>query len=110
MHQSFPDRFFSGSENGSRRNRRFQRRIGRGRTVLVRDRGRLAQLDDLAEALRQGAGRIAHDLSGEDVAHSVDDDLRLLLPVVALQLRKILFFYSLLLIKLLLNPWFFPPV
>ena len=76
--------------NLRRRNQRFQLRIGRGRNVLVRDRVRLAQLDDLAEALRQGAGRIAHDLSGEDVAHSVDDDLRLLLPVVALQLRKIL--------------------
>ena len=51
---------------------------------------RLAKLDDLAEAIRQGAGRIAHDLSREDIAHGIDDDLRLLLPVVALQLREIL--------------------
>ena len=51
---------------------------------------RLAHLHDLAEALRQGAGRVAHDLPGEDIADCIDDDLRLLLPVVALQLREIL--------------------
>ena len=72
------------------RNQRFQLRIGRSRNVLVRDRMRLAHLHDLAEALRQGAGRVAHDLPGEDIADCIDDDLRLLLPVVALQLREIL--------------------
>ena len=68
----------------------FQLRIGRGGDVLVRYRVRLAQLHDLAETLRQGAGRVAHDLSREDIAHSISDDLGLFLPVVALQLRKVL--------------------
>ena len=49
-----------------------------------------SQLHDLAETLRQGAGRVAHDLSREDIAHSISDDLGLFLPVVALQLRKVL--------------------
>ena len=72
------------------RDQRFQLRIGRGGDVLVRYRVRLAQLHDLAETLRQGAGRVAHDLSREDIAHSISDDLGLFLPVVALQLRKVL--------------------
>ena len=72
------------------RDQALQLRIGRSRHVVVRHRMRLAQLHDLAETLRERACRVAHDLPREDIAYGVDDDLRLLLPVVAFQLRKVL--------------------
>lgn len=58
--------------------------------VLVRDGLRFAQLDDLAETVGERAGRVTHHLPREDVAHGVEDHLRLLVAVVALQLREVL--------------------
>ena len=65
-------------------------RIGRGRHVVVRAGYRFPLLDDLPETLRQCAGRVAHDLPDEEIAHGILNDLSLLLSVVAFQLREVL--------------------
>ena len=68
----------------------FQLRIGRGGDVLVRYRVGGPQLHDPAEALAQRLGRISQNLTCEDVAHGILDDLGFLLAVVAFELREVL--------------------
>ena len=72
------------------RNERIELRTVRGGLLFGRDGEGFAALDVLAEALGEDAGRIAHDLTAEDVADRILDDFGLLLSVVAFELRKIL--------------------
>ena len=62
---------------------------GGGHVVAVDGDG-LPFLQDFAEALGERLGCLAHHLSGEDVADGVDDDLRLLVGIVADELREVL--------------------
>ena len=64
--------------------------IGRGGEVIVAQRVGGPQLHDPAEALAQRLGRISQNLTCEDVAHGILDDLGLLLAVVAFELREVL--------------------
>lgn len=60
-------------------------RVGRGGEVVVAQRVGGPQLHDPAEALAQRLGRISQNLTCEDVAHGILDDLGLLLAVVAFE-------------------------
>ena len=62
---------------------------GGGHVVTVDGDG-LPFLEYLAEAFGERLGGLAHDLPGEDVADGVDDDLRLLVGIVADELREVL--------------------
>lgn len=64
--------------------------IGRGGEVVVAQRVGGSQLHDPAEALAQRLGRISQNLTCEDVAHGILDDLGFLLAVVAFELREVL--------------------
>ena len=72
------------------RNERIELRTVRGGLLFGRDGEGFAALDVLAEALGENAGRIAHDLTAEDVADRILDDFGLPFSVVAFELRKIL--------------------
>ena len=71
-------------------NQAVELRIGRGGEVVVAQRVGGSQLHDPAEALAQRLGRISQNLTCEDVAHGILDDLGLLLAVVAFELREVL--------------------
>ena len=62
---------------------------GGGHVVTVDGDG-LPFLENLAEPLGERLGGLAHHLPGEDVADGVDDDLRLLVGIVADELREVL--------------------
>ena len=62
---------------------------GGGHVVAVDGDG-LPFLEYFAEPLGERLGRLAHHLPGEDVADGVDDDLRLLVGIVADELREVL--------------------
>ena len=72
------------------RDERVELRTVRGGLLFGRDGEGFAALDVLAEAFGEDAGRIAHDLTAEDVADRILDDLGLLLSVVAFELREVL--------------------
>lgn len=71
-------------------NQAVELRIGRGGEVVVAQRVGGPQLHDPAEALAQRLGRISQNLTCEDVAHGILDDLGFLLAVVAFELREVL--------------------
>ena len=71
-------------------NQAVELRVGRGGEVVVAQRVGGPQLHDPAEALAQRLGRISQNLTCEDVAHGILDDLGLLLAVVAFELREVL--------------------
>lgn len=71
-------------------NQAVELRIGRGGEVVVTQRVGGPQLHDPAEALAQRLGRISQNLTCEDVAHGILDDLGFLLAVVAFELREVL--------------------
>ena len=72
------------------RDERIKLRIGRGGHAFGRYRIRFSALHDFSEPLGERSGRVSHDLSGKDVAHGIDDDLGLLISIVAFELREIL--------------------
>ena len=78
------------SGNLARRNEAVHLRVERVAHILTVDGDRLTLLENLAEAFREGFGGFTHDLPGEDVADGVHYNRRLLVAVVALELREIL--------------------
>ena len=71
-------------------NQAVELRIGRGGEVVVAQRVGGPQLHDPAEALAQRLGRVSQNLTCEDVAHGIFDDLGLLLTVITFELREVL--------------------
>ena len=76
--------------NLARRNQAVHLRGDGGGHIVAVDGDRLPFLENLAEPLGERLGGLAHDLPGEDVADGVDDDLRLLVGIVADELREVL--------------------
>ena len=72
------------------RDERVHLRVDGGGNVLTVDGDGLPLLQHLTETLRKRLGRLAHHLPGEDVAYGVHHHLRLLVAIVAHQLREVL--------------------
>ena len=76
--------------NLARRDERVHLRVDGGGHVLPVDGDGLPLLPHLAETFGKRLGGLAHHLSGQDIADGVHHNLRLLVAIVANQLREVL--------------------